>query len=215
MASARRAAFAAASFLSFLATTLNSGSALAQPSSSLPSSVVGPALDASQFAPGALRDHVSDHGLWRLTCREAPGLKQRFCSMSSSSALPEGGGISLTITTTASGAPAGMLQLPLGLVLTRPIEIQPAALKGAAAAKAAIKAGAVLCDASGCATVFALQGVHLASLSRGDGLRVSFQALPAREFQSVALQPLSRARSVSVVMSGRGFQDAIRMSSGG
>lgn len=135
--------------------------------------------------------------------------------MSSASVLPQGGGIALTITTTASGAPAAMLQLPLGLLLTRAIEIQPAALTGASATKATIKAGAVMCDQRGCGTVFKLTGVHLASLARGEGLRILFQALPEHEFAGNPLNPWARARKVSVIMSGRGFQEAVSMSTGG
>lgn len=176
----------------------------------LPQSVAGPALNPSLFAPGAVQDRVETYGRWMMMCREAAALRQRFCSLRSAAALARGGVMALTVTTTDDGRPAGLLQLPLGLVLSSAVEIAPLGVPPATAKKATARVGMVSCDAQGCGTVFLLSPLHLAALSGGKGLVVRFKALARDSYDKFAFAPLAKASQIEVEVGGEGFAVALK-----
>lgn len=193
-----------------IAIALVTGAAVAQPGATLPETVAGPAMKPSLFAPGALQDRVETYGRWTILCREAAELRQRFCSLRTASSLAQGGVVAMTVTTTDDGRPAGLLQLPLGSVLSSAVEIAPVGVQPVIAKKATIRAGMVSCDGRGCATVFALSPVHLAALSGGKGLLVRFKALPRTAYVNSTLAPLAKARQIEVDIGGEGFADGLK-----
>lgn len=192
-----------------------------------PPTLASPGIDAEAFAPGAIRRYSQRHGAWTLRCEEIARLKRRFCDMRAEGA-GAGFTVSLTVTTSDAGEPAGLLRLPLGVALAAPITVAaqaqapasaPTTAKKPARGKAAAPPGKddatrlriLACEAAGCMTVWPVSRGQLAALAQGRPLVVAFQALkPVPVLAS--LDPWSQTVPLQASISGEGFAAAVEAS---
>lgn len=162
-------------------------------------------VDPGLYREGEVRRRNEMHGRWSLDCDEIPRLTQRFCSLRTLVLEPDGDAVArLTISTTDTGRPAALLDLPLSLDLHRLITITPATalvldkpsralvddarrhVNAARGAKAKSRSGATttdvltavlrpdVCDRSFCYAVWPLTPSDIAALRAGAGLRIAF-----------------------------------------
>jgi invasion protein IalB len=192
-----------------------------------PPALASPGIDAEAFAPGAIRRYSQRHGVWTLRCEEIARLRRRFCDMRADG---QGAGftVSLTVTTSDTGEPAGLLRLPLGVALAAPVTVavqaesaapapttakKPARGKTAAPAPKdeATRLRILACEAAGCMTVWPVSRGQLAALAQGRPLVVAFQALkPIPVIAS--LDPWSQTVALQATIPGEGFAAAVEAS---
>lgn len=229
------AIFAASAFADAQAAQPQAAQSPPVPSQAASPALATPGIDAQAFAPGAIRRFDERHEAWTLRCEEIARLRERFCDLSA-----EGDGrgfrVSLVVTTSDRGEPAALLRLPLGVLLTSPIEIStpnsaPAPKAGPHegkrrkarvkphAARAQLNAASshitrlrvLACDQAGCSTVWPLTRAQMEALSRGEDLQVNFAAMKPVAVRG-SLDPWSQTVPLKVTISGKGFAAAVRAS---
>lgn len=188
-----------------------------------PPGLASPGVDADAYAPGSVRRYSERHGAWTLRCEEIARLRQRFCDLG---ARGEGDGfsVSLTVTTSDAGRPAGLLQAPLGVLMTEPILVaaQPPAGATAQSRARGKRAAApeppkptrlrlLSCAPTGCATVWPLAAGEIDALSQGRALDITLAALKPTPIWT-RLAPWSERVTLKATIPGDGFAKALAAS---
>ncbi|WP_156394273.1 invasion associated locus B family protein [Methylobacterium sp. Leaf94] len=198
------------------------------------------AVDTTLYREGEVRRRNERFGAWSLDCDEIVRLHRRFCSLRTLALSAGGTAIAkLTVSTDAKGNPAALISLPLGVDLSRPVDISPSMSLVLGKPSAAVelstkeifrqakslrtknssittkilqaKVSISLCDQTGCHAVWSLSAADIAALRAGAEIRLSYDF--NANFKGIFELPISyKFKSEIGIISSDGFGDAIQAS---
>jgi invasion protein IalB len=190
-----------------------------------------PALNPSLFQKGVVQHDRQTFGNWTLVCDGVAALHQRFCSLVSNATDPAtGASIVMIVSTADNEQPAAILRLPVSAALREPLTVsvpESIARNGQVQRReSTLRLGIVACGSLTCMTVWALPPAEIHALTTGDTFTIRF-GMPAQvagltapdaatDIDPARLSALLRSykqpRTVTITLSGRGFNDAIQAS---
>lgn len=198
------------------------------------------AVDTTLYREGEVRRRNERFGAWSLDCDEIVRLHRRFCSLRTLAFSASGTAIAkLTVSTDANGNPAALINLPLGVNLSRPVDISPSISlvlgKPSPAVELSTKeiyrqdkssknksssintkilqarVSISLCDQTGCHAVWSLSAADIAALRAGAEIRLSYD-FNEHSKGSFELSTHNKFYSESGIIASDGFSDAIQAS---
>jgi invasion protein IalB len=196
----------------------------------VPSYLATPAVNPNLFQKGVVRHERHTFGTWTLVCDAVAALHQRFCSLLSTATDQEARtSIGMIVSTSDNGRPAAILRLPVSAAFDEPVTVSvPDSSRKThrRPRESTRRLGIVACGPEACTTVWALSPAEVRALTTGDTLTFRFD-MPAQSTGVAApgaatdinparlaalIQAYGKTRRVTVALSGRGFNEAIKAS---
>ena len=134
-----------------------------------------PAVDRELFRDGEVQRLDQTFAGWQMVCDDIRRLHQRFCSMRARAFDGRGNPVAdFVISTSDSGAPAALVTLAHGVVLSEPV-LMALAVPGKAPQPVA-KLGPAVCLPDGCKMVWTLGPATINALRAGVDVAVNFKS---------------------------------------
>jgi len=174
--------------------------------------LASPAIDESLFKEGVVENRETKFEAWYAKCQQIVKIQKRVCNLLSSVADKDGQTVgSVLVATDDKGTPAMMISLSTAVLPDKPLVIKTkfAAKTGKKSKDVNYKKSvlAVQCE-TGCKFVFPLDTKVVFSLNAGNDVELTALVPPTPD----AKKP-KKPVVTSLVISGRGFADALEASS--
>lgn len=178
--------------------------------------LTSPMMNRAIFRDGQVQRLTGQFGAWTVVCDEIASLKQRYCSLRSSTLrTSDGRGTVVDVSTGDDGKPAALLHLPVAVSVAFGVSVDAGtvAVKGSRTAKAQRKLTIVTCNDKECLAVWNLRAPDIQALNTGSG--VTFTVCTTRpgnlEF-ATDLRQKSCAAKMAGLLPSTGFKEAIQAS---
>ena len=178
--------------------------------------LTSPMMNRAIFRDGQVQRFTGQYGAWTVVCDEVASLKQRYCSLRSSTLQTSDGRAAVVdISTGDDGKPAALLHLPVAVSVAFGVSVDAeiAAVKGRSKTQAQQKLIIATCNGRECLAVWNLRAVDIQALNAGGGVTITVCTTnPGKLEFATDLRQKSCANKMAGLLPSKGFHEAVQAS---